>query len=174
MHIMAQGRRHLIQNIIRLILFASILFLQYFLRIFSICAPQLYGRIIFAYLKRNCHFLHNNVLCNCVCSVTGVGMNYWGGGTKRSFFDILSEPIESGSLWGKYSQLPWLSSYSIIRPFSVSDRAIVLGNLHGLEKAWWHFVSTMVFSWVDKKEFFNSRATEWPSMMFSWVEQKLL
>ena len=40
-------------------------------RIFSVCAPQLSGRILFAPPDARAIFLHNDLLCNDTCSVTG-------------------------------------------------------------------------------------------------------
>ena len=48
--------------------------------IFSVCAPQLSGRILFALRDARAIFLHTDLLCNGTYSVTGGRITYWGGG----------------------------------------------------------------------------------------------
>ena len=50
--------------------------------------PQLTGCILFA-TPRRAIFLHNDLLCNDTCSVTGGSITYWGGAQTEKFQKIL-------------------------------------------------------------------------------------
>ena len=52
-------------------------------RIFSVCAPpSLVGAYYLQPPDARAIFLHNDLLCNDTCSVTGGSITYWGGGTN--------------------------------------------------------------------------------------------
>ena len=58
-------------------------------RIFSF-VPQLSGRILSPppHPDARAMFLHNDLLCNDKCSVSGGRIMYWGGGHKRKRSEI--------------------------------------------------------------------------------------
>ena len=56
--------------------------------IFSVCAPQLSGRILFATPDARVIFLDNDLLCNGTCSVTGA--NGTNGENQRKGSQIIS------------------------------------------------------------------------------------
>ena len=43
-------------------------------------SPQLSGCILFAPPNRTCHIIHNDLLCNVTCTVTGSALRTGGGG----------------------------------------------------------------------------------------------
>ena len=51
--------------------------------IFSVCAPQLRGRISFAPPDARAIFLHCDLLCNGTSSVSGGRITYWGAQTEK-------------------------------------------------------------------------------------------
>ena len=52
-------------------------------RIFSVCDPQLSGCILFAPPDARAIFLHNDLLCNDMCSVTAGSVTNWGTQTEK-------------------------------------------------------------------------------------------
>ena len=71
------------------------------LRIFSVYAPQLSGRIFFAPPDASAIFLHGDLLCNGTCSVTGGRITYWGGtnGKDPPYFYVMIAYVITPALY---------------------------------------------------------------------------
>ena len=62
--------------------------------LFRLCPPSLVGAYYLQPPDARAIFLHNDLLCNDTCSVTGGSITYWGGGAQTEKIPEKNGPFE--------------------------------------------------------------------------------
>ena len=97
-----------------------------YLDLFRLCPPpQLSGCILFAPPDARAIFLHNDLLCNDTCSVTGGSITYWGAQTEKIRLFTSGQNLASRFFVAPYA---WLQRSMNRRPREASFGHIRRGD----------------------------------------------